>query len=163
MENWKQINHIYEVSNTGLVRNYLTGRILKQQSNQNGQITVLLSDNGKDKRILVSRLVAKAFIPNPNNYPKVMHMDDNPANNNVDNLMWGTQKMNMHDMIAKGRSKRVITDDMVKFIRQNHYKVVNQYETIPNGKYTSTQLAKMFGVSKSAILPILNFKRYKNI
>jgi hypothetical protein len=163
MENWKQINDRYEVSDTGLVRNYTTGRILKQQSNQKGQLTILLSDNGNDKRILVSRLVATAFIENPNKYDVVMHDDDNPKNNNVNNLLWGTQKMNMDDMINKGRSKRIITDDVVKFIKQNHYRITNQYDKIPNGKYSTSQLAEKFNITKSAIMPILQNKRYKHI
>lgn len=163
MEVWKSIDIRYEISNTGLVKNTKTGRILKQQYTKNNQTTILLSDNGMDKRILVSRLVAIHFIPNPNNYPIVMHKDDNPKNNHYTNLMWGTQQMNIDDMIKKGRSKRVITDDMVKFIKQNHYRVKNQYDIIPLGKYTSSQLANKFNVTKSAIMPIITNKRYKTI
>lgn len=167
MEIWKEIKDYpgYEVSNLGNVKGKRLKKIMKQQPNQKGQVTVLLSSNGLDKRILVSRLVAKSFVenPKPNEYNVVMHKDDNQANNISSNLMWGTQKMNLHDMIDKGRSKRILTDDDVLFIRNNHYKVKNQYEKIPAGKFTSSQLAEMFNVSKSAIIPILTNKRYKNI
>jgi hypothetical protein len=165
MEIWKEIelNRNYEVSNSGLIRNKKTNKILKQQSNQQNQLTVLLSDNGLDKRILVSRLVGISFVKNlkPNKYNVVMHRDDNPANNHTSNLMWGTQKMNMHDMINKGRSKRIITDEQILFIRNNHYRLINQYDKKPIGKYSTMELANMFNVSKSAILPIIQNKRYK--
>jgi hypothetical protein len=148
MEIWKEIDGNYEVSNTGLVRNKKTKKVLKQ----NGR-TVLLSYNGLDKRFSVSRLVAFAFIenPKPNEYNVVMHIDDNPSNNNVSNLKWGTQKMNIHDMISKGRSKRILTDMDVIDIRAMH----------PLKSYS--QIANIFGVSKSAIAPIIQNKRYKNI
>jgi hypothetical protein len=52
---------------------------------------------------------------------------------------------------------------MVKFIKQNHYRVKNQYDIIPLGKYTTSQLANKFNVTKSAIMPIITNKRYKTI
>lgn len=52
---------------------------------------------------LVSRLVAEAYIPNPNNLPVVMHLDDNGSNNRIENLKWGTHKENTWDSINKGR------------------------------------------------------------
>jgi hypothetical protein len=146
MEIWKSINNKYEVSNTGLVKNSNTGRILKQQYR-----TVLLSDNGNDKRYSVSRLVAINFIPNPNNYPVVMHKDDNPQNNHYTNLMWGTQQMNIDDMYNKGRSKRILTETDVLNIRAMH----------PSKSYK--EIADIYNVTKSAIAPIIQRKRYKNI
>ena len=47
--------------------------------------------------------MAEAFIPNPNNYPTVRHLDDDPTNNDLDNLAWGTQKDNMYDCMINGR------------------------------------------------------------
>jgi hypothetical protein len=49
------------------------------------------------------RLVALHFIPNPNNYPQVLHKDDDPKNARWDNLFWGTQKDNIQDCVSKGR------------------------------------------------------------
>lgn len=98
----------YQVSDTGQVRSFINNRHgvgtkshpLKQQINKNGYPTVCL---GRGNRHLVNRLVASAFIPNPNNYPLVLHSDDNPLNNNVKNLRWGTQKHNMEDCVNRGR------------------------------------------------------------
>lgn len=56
--------------------------------------------------MLVHRLVAKAFIPNPLGYPIVDHLDCNPQNNNVSNLRWCTQKMNMSNPISKLNIKK---------------------------------------------------------
>ena len=93
---WKDIpgyEGLYQVSNTGQVRslNYRqTGKtkILKQHTDKNGYKKVGLSKNGKVKTYAVHRLVAKAFISNPNNLPYVNHKDENPSNNAVWNLEW---------------------------------------------------------------------------
>ena len=56
----------------------------------------MLTKNGKQKRYKIHRLVAEAFIPNPNNYPQVNHKDCNPLNNKVDNLEWCNAKYNIN-------------------------------------------------------------------
>ena len=111
-EIWKPIPEyegIYEVSNLGNVRSvdrYLDckiknvnkhlwkGRIISQQKRKDGRLTVALYSHSKRKRMLVHRVVADAFIPNPNNYPCINHKDENPANNKVENLEWCTYKYN---------------------------------------------------------------------
>lgn len=110
MEIWKDIKNRsgYQVSNCGEVRSFMNNRhgqcnqshLLKQTCNKNGYPTVSLGSGNKK---LVSRLVAEAFIPNPDNLPLVRHMDDNPKNNHVSNLRWGTQKDNMQDCVQHGR------------------------------------------------------------
>ena len=66
------------------------------KNQHNGYIYVAIhTENGERTRRL-HRLVAKAFIPNPNNYPVVNHKDENPQNNNVDNLEWCTHYYNVH-------------------------------------------------------------------
>lgn len=110
MEIWRNVDGFpgYQVSNWGTVRSYINNRhgvhedfhMLKPQPNRNGYLTVCL---GRGNRRLVSRLVAEAFIPNPNNLPLVRHLDDNPSNNHVNNLAWGTQTDNMQDCVKHGR------------------------------------------------------------
>ena len=92
-EIWKEIKGYpnYMVSNCGRVKslNYKrTGKekILKPSKNKKGYLIVGLCKNGKRKVFLVHRLVAMAFIPNPNNYQQVNHKDENPQNNFVSNL-----------------------------------------------------------------------------
>ena len=78
----------YEVSKFGEVRNKNTGRILKQKIERNGYVRVHLSDGKTAKSVLVHRIVATAFIPNPDNLPTVNHIDEDKTNNAVDNLEW---------------------------------------------------------------------------
>ena len=89
-EKWTNIEEFenYEVSNLGRVKNKKTGRILKA-CNHGGYFVVGLSKT-KVKTMQLHRLVAKAFISNPESKPHVNHIDKNPLNNNVNNLEWNT-------------------------------------------------------------------------
>lgn len=114
-EVWKPIagwEGLYEVSNMGRVRSldryqlrscsntrdfyqHYRGRILKHNINNKGYHIVLLQLHKKGDHCLVSRLVAEAFIPNPDNLPVVNHKDQNPDNNCADNLEWCTVQYNV--------------------------------------------------------------------
>lgn len=99
-EEWKTIEEFpnYEVSSFGNIRNKKTPNKMhslnKSGSNRN-YYSVIFSTNNKQIRRNVHRLVAKAFIPNPNNLPQVNHKDENGLNNHVDNLEWCTRSYNM--------------------------------------------------------------------
>ena len=84
----------YVIHDNGRVQNIKTGRILHPQFYGNGYLRVGLYKNGEVKFFLIHRLVAAAFLPNPNNWPVVNHKDGNPSNNNVNNLEWCTQEYN---------------------------------------------------------------------
>jgi hypothetical protein len=108
-EIWKSIKDLkgYEVSSLGNVRSidrsiigkdgvkqHFKGNIISKFKDSRGYIAVTLTYKNNYKRFLVHRLVAEAFIPNPNNYPCINHKDENKSNNNVDNLEWCTVKYN---------------------------------------------------------------------
>lgn len=114
---WKDIEGfegLYQVSNTGLVKSIrLVGKskrvreiILKedkQVTKHSTYLRVTLSKEGKAKRFSVHRLVALAFIPNPENKPFVNHIDNDASNNNVQNLEWVTHSENMIHAEKQGR------------------------------------------------------------
>lgn len=101
-EIWKPIKDyegLYEVSNMGRVRSLSRKgtfeRILNPcVRNTGGYLAVNLYKNGKKTMYFIHRLVALAFLPNPNNYPVINHKDCNPSNNCVDNLEWCTVTYN---------------------------------------------------------------------
>ena len=109
IEVWKTIKDYpdYMVSNTGKVKSldrYLKqpksgfrkkeGRILSPMINKKGYPYVHLSKDGKSVSKRIHRLVAEAFIPNPDNLPIVNHKDEDKTNNHVSNLEWCTNKYN---------------------------------------------------------------------
>jgi hypothetical protein len=84
----------YEVSDSGCVRNSQTGRILKERIYANGYRYYRLCDNGNYKDLKANRLVAIAFMPNPENKKLVDHIDRNILNDRVENLRWSTHAEN---------------------------------------------------------------------
>lgn len=110
-EIWKPVvgyEGLYEVSNTGQVRSldrYIKysngqihlhkGKVLSPVIKDNGYLQVGLYYNGKYKMFLVHRVVAQAFIPNPDNLPEVNHLDEDKTNNNVTNLEWCDRSYNL--------------------------------------------------------------------
>lgn len=77
-------------------RTFMKGRILSPTTNNKGYKQIKLHKNGKYKSYLVHRLVAQAFIPNPNNYPIINHKDENPNNNHYTNLEYCTYRYNIN-------------------------------------------------------------------
>lgn len=124
METWKAITGyegLYEISSTGKVRSVdrviirkngkplpQKGKVLSQTVNKidaRGHLPrarVQLWKNNKARLLQVHRLVAQAFIDNPENKPTVNHIDGNPLNNNVDNLEWATYSENQKHAYSNG-------------------------------------------------------------
>lgn len=105
IEVWKEIPNFedYEISTKGNIR-YKNNKKEKHKSYCRDRYMVSL--NGKS--LYVHRLVAQTFIPNPNNYTVVNHIDEDPLNNHVDNLEWCTQKHNInHGTCQQRRSEKV--------------------------------------------------------
>jgi hypothetical protein len=92
----------YEVSNFGRVLG--TKGILKPYDNGYGYLVVELRQNGKKKHLRVHRLVASAFVENPNGFPEVNHKDENKRNNKSSNLEWCTSSYNKK--YGSGRKSR---------------------------------------------------------
>lgn len=115
-EEWRPVTGwegLYEVSNQGRVRSlprtrdtsergrrqHWPGQILNPSSRHAGHLVVTLRDSPRHLSEYVHRLVAQEFIPNPENHPLVRHLDDNPKDNRVENLAWGTYSDNTQDKL----------------------------------------------------------------
>ena len=134
----------YEVSNLGKVRNIKSGRILKPQLHRDGYLMHQLCENNKKKNLLLHRIIATAFIDNPEAKPQVNHIDENKLNNDLSNLEWCTERENaIHGTrtkrVAEKLSQKVIQLDLNDNIL-NVFKSMKQAERetgIPNGNISS--------------------------
>ena len=86
----------YEINEDGEVFNIRTGKTINGNINCYGYRVIRLTKCGKPKDYKLHQLVARAFIPNPNNYKCVNHIDGNKDNNSVDNLEWCTHASNIN-------------------------------------------------------------------
>ena len=115
-ENWKDIDGyegLYKISDLGNVYSCVTDTLLKIQSNGKGYKQIGLVKNKKQKTFRLSVLVAKAFVPNPQNKPQVNHIDEDKSNNAAVNLEWCTPKENSNHgtrtrRVAEANMKAVI-------------------------------------------------------
>lgn len=114
----------YEINKKGEVRNSKTGQLLKGTVGKDGYLAYVLTIDNKVYRRLAHVLVATQFIPNPNNYPIVNHIDENKSNPCVDNLEWMTHSQNSNHGSAQSRSE----------LRRS--KPINEYDI--DGKYIRT-------------------------
>lgn len=173
MEIWKDIKgykNLYQVSNLGNVRSldrirkngkepnrkYLQkSKLLKPAIQNVGYKFVVLSKNGKRKGFRVHRLVAEAFIDNPNNYDCVNHKDENKLNNNVSNLEWCTVAYNNKYGTKQERYR--------KKIRKKTGKRINQYDLEGNlmNTWECIMDAERFLNKKRAATPIWNCCQHK--
>ena len=128
MENevWKDIEGyegLYQISNLGRVKNIKTNHILSKNLQNNGYLMAHLYKNGR-KAVLIHRLVAKAFIPNPENKPTVNHKDHNRQNNVSSNLEWATMAEQHDEVMAnlkiKKLGKKVLCVELNKIFLSTH-------------------------------------------
>ena len=106
MEEWKEIadfEGLYLISSFGRVKSIINNKILTPCIVRANGLVVGLMRNGKVEKRQVSRLVAAAFIPNPENKPCIDHIDGDRTNNHADNLRWVTYLENNNNPITKKR------------------------------------------------------------
>lgn len=177
-EIWKNVEgyeSYYQISNLGRVKSL--ERIVNSSKRscfkvKEKIITNVIKTTGyyyvtlcKDKYnyYTLHRLIAKAFISNPNNYPCVNHIDGNKLNNSVDNLEWCTYAHNSKHAHKIGLNNiphkygcetynAIFTKEQVQFIRKQD---ISKFGT-------KSKLAKQFNVSQGAIGNLINYKTYKN-
>lgn len=145
-EIWKPIGYEgYEVSNLGRVKSYkydkINGKIMKPYKNTKGYLQIDLQLDGRKREnrvhLSVHRLVAIAFIPNPDNLPQVNHKDEDKTNNCVDNLEWCTNDYNAHYGTHIERVAEKIRMPIYSVDKQGnieHFSGVREADRIVSGK-----------------------------
>lgn len=155
-EVWKDVvgyEGLYQISNLGNIKSfkrYKEGKILNPKSDKDGYKEIGIRDfNGDRKFKRVHRLVAECFLENPNNYEYINHKDNNPANNVVSNLEWCTIEYNNKYRFEHGNAchkgskspRASITEEIA----------IQIYTLGLSGKYTESELAKMFNTTRSVV------------
>lgn len=154
MNKFKSIKEFpnYEININGIVRNRKTGKVKQQYINDSGYCMVTLhkdNNNGKPRR--VHRLIAKHFIPNPDNKPHINHKDGNPLNNHVSNLEWCTHKENMQHGFRTGLINNSGEKNGQSKLTQKQ--VLEIKERLADGE-SQYSISKDYPVSRSCILGI---------
>ena len=147
----------YEVSDTGFIHSKITDKILAPETTKNGYMRVNLHVNDElgnriQKKFSLHRLVAKAFVknPDPENKTQVNHKDGNKLNNAAYNLEWATPSENIqhaHDtkLIVIGRGKEA------PYVKNSEEKIRKVCELLETGKYTHKEISKITGVKTHVI------------
>ena len=155
---------LFSITEDGQIWSKRSSRFLKLNilNGYLAHVTKIGGREGKNVVLKAHRLVAKAYVSNPENKPYVNHKDGDKLNNHVDNLEWCTAKENTQHAYATGLAKAAsgadspcakLTAEDVLFIRA-HYKPYNR-------EYGTRGLGRRFGVDHSVISDIINNKKYK--
>lgn len=160
----------YSVSSFGRVRRnaivyggrgsirYPTGT-LSTRPLPSGHLQVTLCQNNKPATVLVHRLVAIAFVPNPLDNPLVCHKDDDPQNNAPQNLYWGTRLDNARDMVERDRQVRGSRSPHAKLTDAD----VGDVKSLSSAGVHQRVIAKKFGVSQSLVSMIVNGRVWRHL
>lgn len=142
----------YEITKDGQLINKHNNHVLKPQPNSKGYLRV--SIGGKLK--FVHRLVAEKYIPNPENYEQVNHIDGNKMNNSIENLEWVSNQKNRDHAVKTGLH---LQGEDCSWAKLNWEKVEYIREHL---ELSVKDLAQEFNVSPATIRDVRNYKTWKN-
>ena len=164
-ELWEDFGERYKVSNFGNVDslNYRGRGKRKRMINCNttkGYMRANLTINGKPKMFLVHRLVAMCFIPNPNNYKQVNHIDGNKLNNHVSNLEWCSNQQNRDHAKKLGLNAK---GEKVGSAKITEAIVIEIFRLRNVEKWTQQRIADHFEIGQSTVGTVLRRKQWKHV
>ena len=115
MKDIKGYEGLYAITSCGKVWSYKRKKFLEPYTDGNGYLKVKLFKDNEEKQYRIHRLVAEAYLPNPENLPQVDHIDNDRTHNYLNNLQWITHR----DNVRKGRNKPILQYDLDgNFIRE---------------------------------------------
>lgn len=163
-EVWKdveELDNLYQISNMGRIKRKKDGKIMSIKNSKGWYLTSRFYINKKWITLRPHRLVAKYFIPNPNNFPVVNHKDLDKHNNCIDNLEWCTIKENIQHAIKNGKLENSF--QKLKQYNKNKcflkYGYIYQFDKNMNfiNKFPSAKVAsEITGVCSRNILQCIN-------
>lgn len=163
-EIWKDIEGyegIYQVSNLGRVKNIKRNIFMKDSLSRKGYKMIdLRNAPNPRKRYSVHRLVAEAFIPNPDNKPQVNHIDEDKTNNNVYNLEWVTAKENSNHGTKIQRSIDKVSLPIVHVINGKRKRFKNAVIASERTGYSTSTIRQQ--LNRELICDINNYFIYEN-
>lgn len=156
--NGKETN--YAIYKTGKIRNMKSGKVLSTHISTNGRRMVTLTINNKSCHRTVYRLLAEAFIPNPDNLPQIDHINGNKLDDRLENLEWVTGEENLRRAKEMGLLSYKGDDSPVAVL--SNTKVEDICSKLEEG-YTVKELAEEYGVGRTTISDIKNGKIWTHI
>jgi hypothetical protein len=164
-EIWKDIKGyegLYQISNYGNIKRIKSrGRFLKGSVTNKGYRMVVLTKEKKERRIFVHRIIAQAFIPNPDNYPIVNHKNAQKEDNSISNLEWTTIALNNKHAGSLGLMSRRGEKHYRSKLNNNQVREIRQLYKL--GKVEQKDLAEIYKVSTSTIGNIITRYRWNHV
>lgn len=150
----------YAITDEGKVISYKykEPRVMKTWLQKSGYENIKLSKDNKTYHFLIHRLVAEAFIPNPNNYEEVDHKNCNRSDNRVENLQWMNHKQNIHKSYEDSGVGAVRNFVKCFLVEEKTEEVIKEFQSKTDA---SNYAVEHFGCSKSSLMKYGHSKGYK--
>lgn len=161
-ERWKRVVGApgYWISTKARVWSSIKQRFVEGYTNSSGYTDFSLKVYGHRVRKYLHRMLGEAFIPNPYGYPEIRHLDDNPFNNDLDNLEWGTQLHNVRDCIANGHFRYFTSEDIERAneVRRTPVVAIRFRDGRARHFISQQEAARQLGLDQSSVNGVLRGK-----